>query len=524
MQGTPSMTDPAGRAARQGVPLPSSRRSPTSSAVSDPYATPGGISKSGKVALANAQLDAKSQDISNVGRQADDRAGRAALDPAARGPPRRSAHPAVASARRCRRASSSGSSPRIIILLIAFGSVLAMALPIVVALAGIAVGLPDHRSAHPRLSAAELLDHAGDDDRHRRGHRLRAVRRHPLPPGAAGGPRPRGGGRHRDRHVGPGGAVRRADRHHRPARHARHRPVVHQRPRHRLGGGRGRHRAGRGHPAARGARVRAAPTSTSCSLPWVHDEERRQPRDRSGTAGAASSSATRGRSPSSACGVVLALALPVLSLRLGFVDAGNDPAGTQTRQAYDMLAEGFGPGFNGPFLLAIQVPPGHRPHRRTWPSCRPPIAADPGRRLGHARHHQPGRHHGGHARLPDDRAAGRGHQRSAASTCATTSSPPPPRAPGVKVLRRWLRGRHRRLRQRARPTTAAVHRHRDPAELPAADGRVPLDPRAAQGRDHEPALDRRRLRRGRDDLPVRLGQASSSAWARRARSRPSCRS
>ena len=38
--------------------------------------------------------------------------------------------------------------------------------------------------------------------------------------------------------------------------------------------------------------------------------------------------------------------------------AGNDPAGTQTRQAYDLLSKGFGPGFNGPFLLAIELPAG----------------------------------------------------------------------------------------------------------------------------------------------------------------------
>src|SRR5262249_46351639 len=56
--------------------------------------------------------------------------------------------------------------------------------------------------------------------------------------------------------------------------------------------------------------------------------------------------------------IVLVLAAPVLSLRLGFSDAGNDPKGTQTREAYDTLSQGFGPGFNGPFLLAIQLPAG----------------------------------------------------------------------------------------------------------------------------------------------------------------------
>src|SRR5829696_6749605 len=45
------------------------------------------------------------------------------------------------------------------------------------------------------------------------------------------------------------------------------------------------------------------------------------------------------------------LALPFLGIRYGFPDAGNDREGTTTRQAYDMLDDGFGPGANGPLLL-----------------------------------------------------------------------------------------------------------------------------------------------------------------------------
>jgi RND superfamily putative drug exporter len=48
---------------------------------------------------------------------------------------------------------------------------------------------------------------------------------------------------------------------------------------------------------------------------------------------------------------MLIIVIPVLSLRLGSSDAGNDPSFYTTRQAYDMLAEGFGPGFNGPLQL-----------------------------------------------------------------------------------------------------------------------------------------------------------------------------
>jgi RND superfamily putative drug exporter len=56
-----------------------------------------------------------------------------------------------------------------------------------------------------------------------------------------------------------------------------------------------------------------------------------------------------------AAAVMLVLAIPVLSLRLGSSDQGNDPSSTTTRQAYDLLAGGFGPGFNGPLLLVAQT-------------------------------------------------------------------------------------------------------------------------------------------------------------------------
>jgi RND superfamily putative drug exporter len=52
------------------------------------------------------------------------------------------------------------------------------------------------------------------------------------------------------------------------------------------------------------------------------------------------------------------LAVPALSMRLGFGDAGNLPTSDTTRRAYDLLAEGFGPGANGPLLLAATVPEG----------------------------------------------------------------------------------------------------------------------------------------------------------------------
>src|SRR5262249_2958032 len=52
-------------------------------------------------------------------------------------------------------------------------------------------------------------------------------------------------------------------------------------------------------------------------------------------------------------GALLALAIPALSMTLGTADAGTNPAHTTTRKAYDLLATGFGPGFNGPLLVVV---------------------------------------------------------------------------------------------------------------------------------------------------------------------------
>jgi RND superfamily putative drug exporter len=49
------------------------------------------------------------------------------------------------------------------------------------------------------------------------------------------------------------------------------------------------------------------------------------------------------------------LSLPALTVRLGSADAGNDAKSSSSRQAYDLLASGFGPGFNGPLVLVAQA-------------------------------------------------------------------------------------------------------------------------------------------------------------------------
>jgi putative drug exporter of the RND superfamily len=54
--------------------------------------------------------------------------------------------------------------------------------------------------------------------------------------------------------------------------------------------------------------------------------------------------------------ILLVLATPALSLRLGQSDAGNDPTGLTSRRAYDLLAEGFGAGYNGPLQVVAELP------------------------------------------------------------------------------------------------------------------------------------------------------------------------
>jgi putative drug exporter of the RND superfamily len=54
--------------------------------------------------------------------------------------------------------------------------------------------------------------------------------------------------------------------------------------------------------------------------------------------------------------VLVALSVPLLAMRQASADAGNDPKGSTTRVAYDLLSEGFGPGFNGPLVVALETP------------------------------------------------------------------------------------------------------------------------------------------------------------------------
>ena len=50
---------------------------------------------------------------------------------------------------------------------------------------------------------------------------------------------------------------------------------------------------------------------------------------------------------------LMLLAVPMFSIRLGFGDAGNAATTTDVRKAYDLMSEGFGPGFNGPLYVVV---------------------------------------------------------------------------------------------------------------------------------------------------------------------------
>jgi len=60
----------------------------------------------------------------------------------------------------------------------------------------------------------------------------------------------------------------------------------------------------------------------------------------------------------SSLAVLIVLAVPLFSMHLAFTDQGNDPTSLTTRRAYDLLAAGFGAGSNGPLVIGASVPAG----------------------------------------------------------------------------------------------------------------------------------------------------------------------
>jgi RND superfamily putative drug exporter len=75
--------------------------------------------------------------------------------------------------------------------------------------------------------------------------------------------------------------------------------------------------------------------------------------------------------------LMLAVLLPVFAMRLDTSDAGNDPSNTSSRHAFDLLARGFGAGFNGPLLIVAQSShPGQA--AAAMPALRAAVSTTPG--------------------------------------------------------------------------------------------------------------------------------------------------
>ena len=192
------------------------------------------------------------------------------------------------------------------------------------------------------------------DGRPGRRHRLRAVHHHPTSGEPRGRPRPAGGRRPRGRHRRQRGRVRRRHRDDRPGRPLGRRHPVPDRDGSRRGRHGGDRRPRRPHPGARVPRLRrqplrplADPRPARSPGPPGHPPVVRQP------LGPRDHRASRWPSWSWRSSAPAIIALPALKLELGLPDDGTQPTSTTQRQAYDLLAEGFGPGFNGPLTLVV---------------------------------------------------------------------------------------------------------------------------------------------------------------------------
>ena len=222
----------------------------------------------------------------------------------------------------------------------------------------------------------------------------------------------------------------------------------------------------------------------------------------------------RGRPRSPRWRVLLLLAAPVAGLRLGYPDPGNDPRGTTTRAAYDLVAEGSARA---------------RTAHSCWPRelTRPASVADVDALPARLRH-EPGvaavsapafNRAGDTAVLtvtpttsPQDTRQG------ADRTCARR--PADARPPDVDVGGATAR---RSTRARRPPPGCRCSSGRSSSCRFLLLGRVPLAGGRAQGRRDEPAVDRRRLRRRRAGRRGRLGRAARRDRHRRPRSRRSSR-
>ena len=197
-----------------------------------------------------------------------------------------------------------------------------------------------------------------------------------------------------------------------------------------------------------------------------------------------------------------AIAAPALSMRIGTPDDGNAPTDTTQRKAYDLLADAFGAGFNGPIQVVMEIPT--PADRVAVDRVLDALEADPGVAAVTAPVFNRRRRH---------RIAGGQRHHSATRRAHRCTRPPPSlrRASSRGDGNRRHSAAHRsgdghRPHRAHHEPSAPVHRSDRGDVVPAADARVPVDPRPSEGRIDEPALDRSCLRRDRRRVPVGLGQ------------------
>ena len=201
-----------------------------------------------------------------------------------------------------------------------------------------------------------------------------------------------------------------------------------------------------------------------------------------------------------ALAVLIALALPAPHMRLATSDASTYKKDDTTRVAYDLLKEGFGPGFNAPLLLAVELPNAgdQAPLQQ--------IADALGKQDGIAQVLPPQLNEAGDTATmiaypkttPQDERTD-----ETVKTARDMTLPADRRGDRRARVDRRHDGEQPRLRADDPRQAAAVHRRRRRALAAAARGRLPLDPDPGQGRHLQPAVDRGRVRRRHPDLPGR---------------------
>ncbi len=226
----------------------------------------------------------------------------------------------------------------------------------------------------------------------------------------------------------------------------------------------------------------------SARIPFVKPKESYDP-DPHRLGGQRASSPGRVLYGGVAAAVLAVFAIPAFSMYLGFADAGNDAPSSTTRKAYDLVADGYGPGVNGPLEVVLdtdgsRIPAGTIDEvstalaepRRAWRRSTP-------RRRTQA---------GDIAVIGVIPTTSPQDERTSALLERLREDTIPTALDGSEVsgVRHGLDRPHRRRVVAPAPADAVVPRCRGWAVVPGADGRVPLGAGAVEGRCPEHAQHR----------------------------------